>query len=157
MQRAATLLTIALGLSAANGQTTGVQEYAERCANYYARQYDVPPALVRAIIHTESAWKPGAVSSKGAMGLMQLMPATAQHFGVVHPFYIHENIRGGVAYLAELKAVFHGDWRLIVAAYAAGEKPILARGLSYSSEEVYRYVQRIAQEYGAELTRDDRR
>ena len=157
MQRAATLLTIALGLSAANGQTTGVQEYAERCANYYARQFDVPPALVRAIIRTESAWQPGAVSSKGAMGLMQLMPATAQHFGVVHPFYIHENIRGGVAYLAELKAVFHGDWRLIVAAYAAGEKPILARGLSYSSEEVYRYVQRIAQEYGAELSRDERR
>jgi len=46
---------------------------------------------------------------------------------------------------------------LIVAAYAAGEKPILARGLSYSSEEVYRYVQRIAQEYGAELSRDERR
>jgi soluble lytic murein transglycosylase-like protein len=91
------------------------------------------------------------------MGLMQLMPATAQHFGVVHPFYIHENVRGGVAYLAELKAIFHGDLRLMVAAYAAGERPILARGLNYSSEEVYRYVERIAQEYSAELRREGRR
>jgi soluble lytic murein transglycosylase-like protein len=87
------------------------------------------------------------------MGLMQLMPATAQHFGVAHPFYIHENVRGGVAYLAELQARFHGDFRLVVAAYAAGEKPILAHGLDYSSEEVYTYVQRIAQQYRAELRR----
>jgi soluble lytic murein transglycosylase-like protein len=108
---------------------------------------------VRAIIQIESAWQPGAVSSKGAMGLMQLMPATAQHFGVTHPFYIHENVRGGVAYLAELQALFHGDVRLVLAAYAAGEKPILARGLDYSSEEVYTSVQRTLQQYRAELAR----
>src|SRR6185437_14659910 len=88
-----------------------------------------------------------------AMGLMQLMPATAQHFGVTHPFYIHENVRGGVAYLAELQALFHGDLRLVMAAYAAGEKPILARRLDYSSEEVYTYVQRVAHQYRAELGR----
>jgi soluble lytic murein transglycosylase-like protein len=98
-----------------------VREYEERCASYYAQEYGVSPALVRAIIQIESAWQPGVVSSKGAMGLMQLMPATAQHFGVTHPFYIHENVRGGVAYLAELQELFHGDLRLVVAAYAAGE------------------------------------
>ena len=157
MHRAAALLGIALGATVAHAQAPSVREYAERCANYYAHQYDVPPALVRAIIHIESAWQPGVVSSKGAMGLMQLMPATAQHFGVVHPFYIHENVRGGVAYLAELKTIFHGDLRLMVAAYATGERPILARGLNYSSEEVYRYVERIAQEYSAELRREERR
>ena len=75
------------------------------------------------------------------MGLMQLMPATAEHFGVTHPFYIHENVRGGVAYLAELQELFHGDLRLVIAAYAAGE------------EEVYTYVQRIGQQYRAELRR----
>jgi soluble lytic murein transglycosylase-like protein len=111
------------------------------------------PALVRAVIQVESAWQPGVVSSKGAMGLMQLMPATAEHFGVTHPFYIHENLRGGVAYLAELQKLFHGDLRLVIAAYAVGEKPILARGLEYSSEEVYTHVQRIAQQYRAELRR----
>lgn len=130
----------------------GVREYSERCADYYAKMYGVSPALVRAIIQTESAWQPGVVSSKGAMGLMQLMPATAEHYGVTHPFYIHENIRGGVAYLAELLALFRGDLRLVVAAYAAGERPIIARGLDYSSPEVYGYVKKIAQQYRVELT-----
>ena len=105
----------------------------------------------------ESAWQPGVVSSKGAMGLMQLMPATAEHFGVSHPFFIDENIRGGVAYLAELKHLFHGDLRLVMGAYAAGERPIMARGLNYSSPEVYAYVQRIAEQYRAELRRVGRR
>lgn len=130
----------------------GVREYSERCADYYAKMYGVSPALVRAIIQTESAWQPGVVSQKGAMGLMQLMPATAEHYGVTHPFYIHENIRGGVAYLAELLALFRGDLRLVVAAYAAGERPIIARGLDYSSPEVYGYVKKIAQQYRVELT-----
>jgi hypothetical protein len=66
----------------------GIREYSERCADYYARAYGVSSALVRAIIQIESGWQPGVVSSKGAMGLMQLMPATAEHYGVAHPFYI---------------------------------------------------------------------
>jgi soluble lytic murein transglycosylase len=154
MRRTPTLLTAICAASLAfAGEPLSTREYEERCASYYARQYDVSPALVRAVIQVESAWQPGVVSSKGAMGLMQLMPATAEHFGVTHPFYIHENLRGGVAYLAELQKLFHGDLRLVIAAYAAGEKPILARGLEYSSEEVYTHVQRIAQQYRAELRR----
>ena len=82
---------------------------------------------------------------------MQLMPTTAAHFGVTHPFYIHENIRGGVAYLAELVSRFHGDLRLVMAAYAAGERRILDRGLEYSSSEVHAYVQRIAEQCRTEL------
>jgi soluble lytic murein transglycosylase len=154
MRRTATLLTAISAASFAFArEPLSTREYEERCASYYARQYDVSPALVRAVIQVESAWQPGVVSSKGAMGLMQLMPATAEHFGVTHPFYIHENVRGGVAYLAELQKLFRGDLRLVIAAYAAGEKPILARGLDYSSEEVYTHVQRIAQQYRAELRR----
>jgi soluble lytic murein transglycosylase-like protein len=140
-----------------SGQSPGVREYAEQCADYYASQYHVPPALVRAIIQVESGWHPGAVSPKGAIGLMQLMPATAQQFGVAHPFAIHENVHAGVAYLAELMRVFGGDLRLVTAAYAAGERQIRSGGLSYSSEEVYRYVERVAQIYGAELRRGERR
>ena len=154
MRRTATLLIVmCVASSVFAGETLSVREYEERCASYYARQYDVSPALVRAVIQVESSWQPGVVSSKGAMGLMQLTPATAEHFGVTHPFYIHENVRGGVAYLAELQKLFHGDLRLVIASYVAGEKPILARGLDYSSEEVYTYVQRIAQQYRAELRR----
>ena len=157
MRGAATLLRVIVAATLAHAQPLGIRDYAEHCVDYYARQYDVPPSLVRAIINVESAWQPGVVSSKGAMGLMQLMPATAQHFGVVHPFYIHENIQGGIAYLAELKEMFHGDLRLMVAAYAAGEAPLRSRGLNYSSEEVYRYVMRIREEYQKELKREARR
>src|ERR1700684_2356154 len=154
MHRAAALLSVVCVMApAVGGEPLSVREYEERCASYYSHVYGVSQALVRAIIQVESAWQPGVVSSKGAMGLMQLMPATAQHFGVAHPFYIHENVRGGVAYLAELQELFHGDLRLVIAAYAAGERPVLARGLDYSSEEVYTYVQRIGQQYRAELRR----
>ena len=154
MQGTASLLMfIYVASSAFAGELLSVREYEQRCASYYARQYAVSPALVRAVIQVESGWEPGAISPKGAKGLTQLMPATAERFGVSHPFYIHENIRGGVAYLAELQKLFHGDLRLVIAAYAAGEKPILASGLDYSSEEVYTHVQRVAQQYRAELRR----
>ena len=158
MRRASALLGLAIAVGPAiAADPPSAREYGERCADYYARQYGVSPALVRAVIQVESAWQPGMVSSKGAMGLMQLMPATAQQFGVTHPFYIHENVRGGVAYLAELQKLFHGDLRLMMAAYAAGEAPVLARGLDYSSQEVYTYVQRIGQQYRAELRRTERK
>lgn len=154
MRRAATLLSIAVAVVPAfAADPPKVSDYEERCVTYYAGQYGVSTALVRAVIQVESAWQPGAVSPKGAMGLMQLMPATAARFGVVHPFFIDENVRGGIAYLAELQQMFHGDLRLVMAAYAAGEGRIRPRGLSYSSEEVYAYVQRIAQQYRAELAR----
>ena len=158
MRGTAALLAAALSMAGScSGQPPNVREYAERCADFYAEQYQVPAALVRAIIQVESAWQPGAVSPKGAMGVMQLMPATAQQFGAAHPFQIHENVRGGVAYLAELMRVFQGDLRLVAAAYAAGERPVLAHRLDYSSEEVYRYVERVARIYGAELRREERR
>jgi soluble lytic murein transglycosylase-like protein len=157
MRGASSLLGIVIAVSPAfAGEPLSAREYEVRCADYYARQCRVSPVLVRAIIQVESAWQPGLVSPKGAIGLMQLMPATAQRFGVTHPFYIHENIRGGVAYLAKLQKLFHGDLRLVIAAYAAGEGPVLTRGLDYSSVEVYAYVQRIGQQYRAELRRKER-
>src|ERR1700694_6325679 len=98
MHRAgAFLIAVGVMAHAVAGESLNMREYEERCASYYAQEYGVSLALVRAIIQIESAWQPGVVSSKGAMGLMQLMPATAQHLGVAHPFYIHENVRGGVA------------------------------------------------------------
>jgi soluble lytic murein transglycosylase-like protein len=144
---------VLVGQSVFSADVRDIREYSERCAEYYAKAYGVSSTLVRAIIQTESGWQPGAVSPKGAMGLMQLMPATAEHYGVTHPFYMHENIRGGVAYLADLQALFGGDLGLVVAAYAAGERPILAKHLDYSSREVYSYVERIARQYRMELMR----
>jgi soluble lytic murein transglycosylase-like protein len=123
------------------------QRYSEQCAAFYAMTYQVPVELVDAIIQVESGWNPYAVSSKGAAGLMQLMPKTAVRFGVRDRFNIQENIRGGVAYLAWLIRLFHGDFRLAVAAYQVGEAEILSRGLAYSSREVFEYVSRVARLY----------
>jgi soluble lytic murein transglycosylase-like protein len=116
---------------------------------YYARVYHVPVELVEAIIEVESGWEPYAVSPKGAVGLMQLMPETAYKFRVRNRFCVEENIRGGVAYLAWLIDLFHGDVRLAVASYYAGERRIMPRKLAYSSREVYEYVQRVAELYRA--------
>ena len=117
------------------------------CADFYADRYGVPRELVHAVIEVESAWQPYVVSSKGAAGLMQLMPATAVTFGVRNRFRIEENVQGGVAYLASLQQRFRGDPRLVTAAYFAGENAIAQSGLAYSSPEVYRYVTQVARVY----------
>lgn len=119
-------------------------ETAERWVDYYSGRYGVPSDLVYAIVEVESGWQSNAISSKGAVGLMQLMPATAVNYGVTNRFIAQENIRGGVAYLARLMKVFHGDLRLVTAAYLAGESRILAAGLEFSDPEVFQYVTRVA-------------
>jgi len=87
----------------------------------YARHYQVPRELVNAIIQQESNWNDRAVSIKGACGLMQLMPRTATRLGVSDTFDMKQNISGGVRYLQHLLSQYHGDMRLAVAAYYAGE------------------------------------
>lgn len=124
-----------------------------RWAEYYATVYRVPLDLVMAIIDEESAWNPYAVSEKGAVGLMQLMPQTALRFGVRDRFRVDENIRGGVAYLAWLDREFGGDLRLVTAAYYVGEDPISRRKLAYSSADVQGYVKRVARRYRARRRR----
>jgi len=144
------VLGLSLLIGAANAQLASPGPLAQNALNavkYYALRYGVPPELVEAIIDEESAWNPYAVSSKGAAGLMQLMPGTAVRFGVHNRFLIADNVRGGVAYLAWLTHTFHGDLRLVAAAYYVGEQPIRARGLAYSSPDVQQYVKRVARRY----------
>ena len=86
----------------------------------HARLNNVRPSLVRAVIQVESAFNPMAVSEKGAMGLMQLMPATAREFGVRNAFNPAENVGAGVAYLRRLLDRYDDDEQLALAAYNAG-------------------------------------
>ena len=120
--------------------THDLRQEAEYYVTAYARHYGVPIDFVRALIGQESGWQPCAVSSKGAVGLMQLMPATAIRLGVTDRCNINQNISGGVRYLAWLMNKFRGDLRLVAAAYYAGEQAIEARGLKYANPDVISYV-----------------
>ena len=120
-------------------------------ANAYADHYGVPRPLVYAIISQESGWNRAAISSCGALGLMQLMPATARRYGVRRPFAKSDNIGGGVRYLGDLLSQFHGDMRLAVAAYYAGEDRIHRRGLAYRNLAVLAYVEQVRRLYQQEL------
>jgi soluble lytic murein transglycosylase-like protein len=144
------LLVLLVGT--ARAQMTNVRQLRELSAHwaeYYATVYGVPLELVEAIIEEESGWNPYAISSKGAAGIMQLMPRTAVRFGVRNRFRVDENIHGGVAYLAWLGQRFNGDLRLMTAAYYVGEYPMSQRGLDYSSPDVQGYVQRVSRRYRA--------
>ena len=113
----------------------------------YAQHYRVPVALVRAVVERESSWRVCAVSSKGAVGLMQLMPATAQRLRVHDRCNADQNVSGGVRYLAWLMRRFHGDFRLVAAAYYSGENIVDRRGLAYRNPDVVAYVSRIRATY----------
>lgn len=110
-----------------------------------ARQHGVDEAIVRAIIHAESAYNPNALSRAGAQGLMQLMPATARRFGVSNAFDATQNIQGGVQYLAWLLKRFNNNLTLAAAGYNAGEGAVdKYKGVPPYSE-TQRYVVRVAQ------------
>ncbi len=143
----ACVLLLLVGVANAQPADHRIRELAGSWVVYYARAYRVPVELVEAIIDEESGWNPFAVSSKGAAGIMQLMPGTAIRFGVRNRFRLDENIHAGVAYLAWLSQQFRGDLRLMTAAYYVGEHPISMRGIDYSSPEVQGYVKRVAARY----------
>jgi soluble lytic murein transglycosylase-like protein len=113
-----------------------------------AARYRVEPALVHAVIQVESNFNPRAVSPKGARGLMQLMPSTAQRLGVADAFDPRQNIEGGVRYLAGLLALFGNDLRLALAAYNAGENAVIQYGHRIPPfRETQDYVPKVLQQY----------
>jgi soluble lytic murein transglycosylase-like protein len=119
----------------------------EQLVHKLAPQYRIDPRLVMAVISTESSFNPVAVSPKNAQGLMQLIPETAERFGVKKVFNPAENIRGGLAYLRWLLAFFEGDVQLVLAAYNAGERAVERyRGIPPYAE-TRNYVKKITSVY----------
>lgn len=109
-----------------------------------AEEAGLDPDLVHAVIRAESAYRADAVSHKGAVGLMQLMPATAERFGVTDRQDPAQNLRGGTQYLRELLALFDNDLILALAAYNAGENAVLKYGREVPPyPETRTYVRRV--------------
>lgn len=109
-----------------------------------AQEENVDEALVRAVVQVESGGNPNAVSPKGAMGLMQLMPRTAEAMGVNNPFDPEQNLRGGVRLLRGLLNEF-GDVRLALAAYNAGGPAVRQYGGIPPYAETQKFVQRVVE------------
>jgi soluble lytic murein transglycosylase-like protein len=112
-----------------------------------AQNNHLDPALVRAVISTESNWDTGAVSSKGAMGLMQLVPGTARLMGVSDIFDPAQNVDGGVRYLRMLLERYNGDLDKALAAYNAGPGAVDRFGGVPNIRETRDYVRKVTSTY----------
>ena len=111
-----------------------------------AKKHEVPVWLVSAVIHAESFYNPNAVSSAGAVGLMQLMPDTANRYGVYDRQNPQQNIDGGVHYLKDLLEMFNGDLKLTLAAYNAGENAVKKYGNRIPPyQETQHYVRKVSE------------
>ena len=107
----------------------------------------IDPALIKSVMHAESAFDPRALSRKGASGLMQLMPGTARRYGVTRIFDPHQNVLAGSRYLRDLLIQFDGDMRLALAGYNAGENAVLKHGGIPPYSETRNYVRKVLELY----------
>ncbi len=130
------VLTPLLGLQGSRAEYDGI-------VKVMAREYRVPAQLIHSIIKVESNYNSRAVSHKGAMGLMQLMPATAKQYGVKDIFDPMENIEGGVKYIRDLMKLYDKNTNLVLAAYNAGQSAVAKYGGIPPYRETINYIDKI--------------
>jgi soluble lytic murein transglycosylase-like protein len=133
-------------------RNAAVRELLAPIVSEAARLYGLPPPLIEAIIKVESNFVPWAVSPKGAMGLMQLMPQTAGFLGVQNPFCPRENVMGGCRYFRSLLDYFQQSLPLALAAYNAGQQRVIAAGFQVPRiKETQAFVEMVLAHYHAAL------
>lgn len=130
-----------------NPSATPPKEELQSMARETAKRHRVDPELVHAVIEAESNWNPAAISSKGAQGLMQLVPGTAEGLGVDNVFDPAKNIEGGVTYLGMLLEKYGGDLDKALAAYNAGAGAVDRAGGVPHNPETRAYVQKVIAAY----------
>jgi soluble lytic murein transglycosylase-like protein len=147
---AATALALAafsVPLPGAAGRRQELKQQYDPIIQACARQFSVPADLIHSIIRAESAYDSGAVSPKGAVGLMQLMPETATQYAVTDRFDPAENIRGGVKYLKDLCKLFNGNTAKVLAAYNAGQEALKKFNGIPPYAETREYIRRVMVSY----------
>jgi len=130
----------------APGRTQSPSALFSTAVERIAAEQALPPELIHSVIKAESNYNPFAISPKGALGIMQLVPETARRFGVSNTFDAVENIQGGARYLKYLLDVYHGDYPLALAAYNAGEGAVARHGGVPPYAETRDYVNTVQKE-----------
>lgn len=132
--------------NAVQGRDVSVADI-KKIVSRYSQMNRVPSSLVNAVINAESSYNPRAVSKKGAMGLMQLMPDTVRDLGIGDPFEPEDNIRGGVSVLKRLLDKYNWDYKKALSAYNAGENAVDRNGGNPPYRETADYVRKVINAY----------
>jgi soluble lytic murein transglycosylase-like protein len=144
-------------LVAANQTWSTGNVQVDNLVRFYGKQHGVDPYLIFCLMSQESKFSKGALSPKGAQGLMQLMPGTAARYGVTNPYDIAQNISGGTRYLKDLLKMFNGRVDLALAGYNAGENAVVKYGYSIPPyDETRNYVKLIIKRYGKVTTTEQK-
>ena len=134
-------------LQAAPGARPDLKQQYDPIVQTYAKRFSVDADLIHSIIRAESNYDSRAISPKGAVGLMQLMPATAAQYGVQDRFNPDENIKGGVKYLKDLIKLFNGNTAKVLAAYNAGQEALKKFNGIPPYAETVEYIRRVMASY----------
>ncbi len=149
-QKPALLPALVPGVTARRLPLLATDPRLSKIINKYASQQGVDPRLVQTVIRHESGFDPVAVSPKGAMGLMQLMPETAASLGVEDPFDVEQNIKGGVRFLKICLNRFDQNLPLALAAYNAGPGRVVEHQGMPPFKETQDYVKKVVQDYNGQ-------